>query len=77
MSDRISLADDGALDEIVAGRAHLECLDFNHWCLLITREDGSEVCVWLHARGRIKASWEEREPRPSPSAVEMKDQAHE
>ena len=27
MSDRISLADDGTLDEIVAGQAHLECLD--------------------------------------------------
>lgn len=77
MSDRISLADDGTLDEIVAGLAHLECLDDNHWCLLMTREDGSEVCVRLHARGRIKASWEERGPRPPPPAVEMKDQAYE
>ena len=77
MSDRISLADDGTLDEIVAGQAHLECLDDNHWFLSMTRKDGSEVCVRLHARGRITASWEEREPRPSPAAVEMKDQAND
>jgi hypothetical protein len=42
---------DGKLDEVVGKDAHLEQMDYNRWWLRI-----GNVCVWLHAKGRIAAS---------------------
>ena len=49
--DRVTFYEDGSLDEIVAGDAHLEHMDKNRWFLLMTREDGSQVAVWF--KGKI------------------------
>jgi hypothetical protein len=59
MTDRVTYDDHGNLDEVVAGGAHLENMDRNRWFLSMTREDGSQFCVWF--AGEI-ASTEERKP---------------
>ena len=59
MTDRIQLNDDGSLDEVVAGGAHLEHLGGKQWFLAMQREDGSEFCVWF--TGKITMT-EERAP---------------
>jgi len=65
MSDRINLNEDGSLDEIVFGNAHLEQMDDNHWFLSMCREDGSEIAVWLWSDTPITATWERRDPPKS------------
>ena len=60
MADRVQLDDDGSLDEVVAGGAHLERLSKKSWFLSMARVDGSEFCVWF--RGKIEMT-EERGPR--------------
>ena len=62
MSDRIEFNEDGSLDEIVFGGAHLEQMDHNHWFLSMCAPDGLEVAVWLWSETPITASWERREP---------------
>ena len=65
MSDRIKLNDDGSLDEIVIGSAHLEQMDDNHWFLSMCGADGSEIAVELRSDTPITATWEARDPPES------------
>ena len=53
----VRLAND-ELDEVVGKDvdAHLEQMDYNHWWLCI-----GNVNVWLHAKGKITATYEEQE----------------
>ncbi len=62
----VRLGDDGSLDEVVGPGFHLEQMDTNHWWLRI-ESAGVSVAVWLHARGKITASYE-RLPHTSPTA---------
>jgi hypothetical protein len=47
MTDRVTYDDHGNLDEVVAGGSHLENMDRDRWFLSMTREDGSQFCVWF------------------------------
>jgi hypothetical protein len=49
----------GKLDEVVSSGAVMENLDDNHWFIEI-----GDVAVWLHAKGRINATYERR-PQPA------------
>lgn len=64
MLPEIRLNDDGTLDEVCAPGFHLEQMDYNHWFLEI-EVDGKAVAVWLHARGKITASYERRDTKPA------------
>lgn len=60
----IRLNDDGSLDEICGlGFFHLEQMDTNHWWMRLDGR-GLSVAVWLHARGKITASYEHRAASP-------------
>ena len=50
MMDRVEYDDDGELDEIVAGKAHLERMSKKGWFLSMTRDDGTSICVWFHGK---------------------------
>jgi len=54
MGDRIEYDDDGYLDEVVAGSAHLERMDGakggTSWFLNMTRADGTSVAIWFTGR---------------------------
>lgn len=52
---RVQLNGDGSLDEIVGSPGHLEQLDTNHWFVCL-----GDYAVWLHAKGKITASYEDR-----------------
>ena len=56
----IRLNDDKSLDEIIAQNAvfHLEKLDDNVWWISV-ESGGKQVDVWLRAKGKIKARFEE------------------
>ena len=71
MTDRIQLNDDGSLDEVVAGGAHLEHLGGKAWFLAMRRADGSEFCVWF--TGKITMT-EDREPVQEGGAMGKHDQ---
>lgn len=49
--DRIEYNEDGSLDEVVAGGAHLESMGGKRWFLAMRRADGSEFCIWF--KGKI------------------------
>lgn len=54
--------EDGSLDEVVCAQAyfHFEQMDLNHWWFVVTDEKtGKSVNVWLHAKGKITAAFEE------------------
>lgn len=59
-SIEVRLNHDNTLDEIVANgaRFHLEQMDNNRWWLVV-ENDGHSVNVWLSARGKITAYFEE------------------
>jgi hypothetical protein len=59
ISPEVRLNDDKTLDEVVHPAAHLEQMDFNHWFLEIG-DAGNSVAVWLHAKGKITATYEHR-----------------
>ena len=64
MADRIQYNDDGSLDEVVAGGAHLEHMGGKGWFLSMQRADGSSFCIWIN--GRI-TSFEDRDaPKATP-----------
>jgi hypothetical protein len=55
-SAEVRLNDDKTLDEVVTKDGdQLEQMDYNHWFLQI-----ADVAVWLHAKGKITASYEHR-----------------
>ncbi len=58
---------DGSLDEVVAENCsfHLEQMDVDHWWMAV-EAGGKRVAVWLHGRGKIKASWEQEARATSP-----------
>lgn len=58
----IRLNADKTLDEVVAENCtfHLEQLDFNHWWFAVEC-GGKRVAVWLHAKGKITATYEEEQ----------------
>lgn len=58
MTDRIEYDDDGLLDEVVAGDAHLERMSGKSWFLAMQRVDGTSFCVWF--KGKV-VSVEERD----------------
>ena len=64
MADRIEYNDDGSLDEVVAGGAHLEHMGGKGWFLAMQRADGSEFCIWF--RGKITMTEERPAPPPKP-----------
>ena len=51
----VRLNQDKTLDEVVSRYCHLEQMDYNHWFL-----DAGGVVVWLHAKGKINATYEYR-----------------
>lgn len=52
----VRLNEDETLDEVVTKDGdQLEQMDYNHWFLQI-----ADVAVWLHAKGKITASYEHR-----------------
>lgn len=57
----VRLNDDKTLDEVVCRGDQLEQMDFNHWFLSL-----GDVAVWLHAKGKITATYERREMRHEP-----------
>lgn len=59
----VRLNKDETLDEVVCDGAfvHLEQMDFNQWWLVVTKGKKS-VNVWLTAKGRINAEYEDAEP---------------
>ena len=61
MSDRIKLNEDGSLDEIVFGGAHLEQMDHNHWFLSMCAPDGAEIVVELRSNSPITVTYEVRD----------------
>lgn len=74
----IRLNDDGTLDEVVCtgGNFHLEQMDTNHWWLCVG--DGKrEVHVWLHARGKITANYEDHGRAIKAGGAAMGTQASE
>lgn len=55
----VRLNEDGTLDEIAHPAAHLEQMDHNHWFLEVG-PNGNSVAIWLHAKGKITATYEHR-----------------
>ena len=60
--------EDGTLDEVVSSYCHLEQMDYNHWFL-----DAGTAAVWLHAKGKITATFERRPDERSPMNRERKE----
>ena len=66
-NERLTYDDDGCLDEVVAGTAHLErTVDNDRWFLAMRRVDGSEVAIWF--RGTISLVEERPAPTTGPNA---------
>lgn len=59
----VRLNSDGTLDEVCTPTVHLEQMDYNHW-FLEAEMNGAAVAVWLHAKGKIKATYEYRDTKP-------------
>jgi len=64
-NERLTYDDDGCLDEVVAGTAHLERMGKKRWFLAMRRADGSEVSIWF--RGTISLV----EERPAPTEATL------
>lgn len=60
MTNRVTYADNGGLDEVATDAwAHLERLSKDTWFISMGRSDGSSFCIWFH--GDV-ALTEERAP---------------
>jgi hypothetical protein len=58
----VRLNEKGSLDEVCTSAFHLEQMDHNYWFLEI-ESGGRSVAVWLHAKGKISATYERRDLR--------------
>jgi hypothetical protein len=61
MSDRMEYDENGSLDEVVVGRAHLEQLNEDNWFLELGRDDGTSLALWFWSDTKIDVSVEERD----------------